>query len=187
MSSLQLFMPRCWTWKTKFFHVLQGLSQSLQLSFCYDPLAEGSAAIPTLQTALAQGYSAFPVWQPSFHRFTLPDPQVLSALCWQDPQGSVFHLHGFFVLSVGQAATKRLRPWLFTKVAAFLDFQQCIPYGLLVGNFGADWLVFLKVLLSLCIRWAGMLCWKHFHGGNAEILILPVAVSCLAVLRGLFS
>lgn len=140
-----------------------------------------------LMTALAQGYSAFPIWQPSFHGFTLPDPQVLSALCWQDPQGSVFHLRGFFVLSVGQATTKRLRPWLFTNVAAFLDFQRCIPYGLLVGNLGADWLVFLKVLLSLCIRWAGMLCWKHFHGGNAEILILPVAVSCLAVLCGLFS
>lgn len=140
------------------FHVLQVFFQSLLPSFCCDSLAGwlkgllpflpsdcSSSVILTLSCITA----IFSTYSPSQTcRYCLP---------FADPQRMVFHLCGFCALSVGQAAT--MRPWLFAKVAAFLDFQQCIPYAVLVGNLRVGWLGFvLKVSLSLCIRWAGMLC-----------------------------
>lgn len=67
-------------------------------------------------------------------------PRLAGSTCslLTGPSKDDFHLCGFSALSVGQAAAMRLRLQLFTKEAAFLDFQQLVPHGLLEGNLRAD-------------------------------------------------
>lgn len=99
-----------------------GLPQSLPLPSCYDSFGSLKSLLPFPCSALVLGSSAFSVSQPLLCMCHL----LFADRIFREMFFLFFHPNAFSILSIGQAATVKLRPWIFRENNHLPALQQTI-------------------------------------------------------------